>query len=80
MALTRQLLQTPFKRQEKKDRRGTPLAVQWLSLCASSARNMGSIPGLGTKIPNPAHLSQKKRMRKKKDRGTHDMREDFKEI
>ena len=32
-------------------RRGTSLVVQWLRLHASNARVMGSIPGLGTKIP-----------------------------
>ena len=30
---------------------GTSLAVQWLRLHASNAGGMGSIPGLGTKIP-----------------------------
>ena len=28
----------------------TSLAVQWLRLCASNARCMGLIPGLGTKM------------------------------
>ena len=32
---------------------GTFLAVQWLGLCASSALGTGSIPGGGTKIPQP---------------------------
>ena len=27
-----------------------PLVVQWLTLCASTARGLGSIPGRGTKI------------------------------
>ena len=31
---------------------GTSLVVQWLGLCASTARDMGSIPGWGTKIPH----------------------------
>ena len=35
----------------KKKSEGTSLAVQWLRLCASNARGMGSIPGWGTKIP-----------------------------
>ena len=29
---------------------GTSLAVQWLRLCASTARGTGSITGQGTKI------------------------------
>ena len=29
------------------------LAVQWLGLCALTAEGPGSIPGLGTKIPQP---------------------------
>ena len=29
---------------------GTSLEVQWLKLCASTARGMGSIPNLGAKI------------------------------
>ena len=31
-------------------RRGTSLLVQWLRLCASSARDAGRISGRGTKI------------------------------
>ena len=30
---------------------GTSLVVQWLRLCALTARNSGSIPGWGTKVP-----------------------------
>ena len=30
---------------------GNLLVVQWLELCASTAGDMGSIPGQGTKIP-----------------------------
>ena len=32
----------------------TSLAVQWLSLWASNAEDMGLIPGQGTKIPHVA--------------------------
>ena len=45
---------------------GTSLVVQWLGLCASTARGMGSIPGPGTKIPQAARCSQKK-LRKKRN-------------
>ena len=40
---------------------GTSLAVQWLRLCASTARGVGSIPGRGTKIPYAARCDQKKK-------------------
>ena len=39
---------------------GTSLVVQWLRLCAPNAGGMGSIPGLGTKIPHAVWCSQKK--------------------
>ena len=39
---------------------GTPLVVQWLSLCAPSAGGMGLIPGQGTKIPHVAWPKKKK--------------------
>ena len=39
---------TPSKK--KKIGLGTSLAIQWLRLCASTARNRGSNPGQGTKI------------------------------
>ena len=35
--------------------------VQWLGLCAFTARCPGSIPGWGTKIPQAAWWSQKKK-------------------
>ena len=44
-------------------RMGTSLVFQWLRLCASSGRDMGSIPGRGTNIP-PAMPSQYKRKKK----------------
>ena len=37
----------------------TSLVVQWLRLCSSSARGMGSIPGHGTKIPEAMRHGQK---------------------
>ena len=40
---------------------GTSLAVQWLRLCASNARDAGSTPGQGTKIPYARWCSQKKK-------------------
>ena len=40
---------------------GTSLAVQWLRLQASTAGGMGSISGLGIKIPHAAGCSQKKK-------------------
>ena len=30
---------------------GTPLVIQWLKLCALKTGGLGSISGLGTKIP-----------------------------
>ena len=46
-----------FKRAESS---GTPLVVQWLRLCASSA---GSIPCWGSKIPHGIQWGQKKKRR-----------------
>ena len=40
---------------------GTSPAVQWLRLCASSAGDVGLIPGRGTNIPHAAQCSQKKK-------------------
>ena len=37
----------------------TSLEVQWLGLRASTAGDMGSIPGQGTKNPQAARHSQK---------------------
>ena len=39
---------------------GTSLVVQWLTLYASTAGGTGSIPGLGTKIPNAMQSKEKK--------------------
>ena len=41
--------------------KGTSLVVQWLRLHTSTAGDMGSIPGRGTKIPHGAQGSQKKK-------------------
>ena len=40
---------------------GNSLAVQWLGLRAFTAKGWVSIPGQGTKIPQAAHCSQKKK-------------------
>ena len=39
---------------------GVSQVVQWLRLHASTSGGMGSIPGLGTKIPHAAWCGQKK--------------------
>ena len=39
--------------------KGDFLAVQWLRLCASTARGTDSIPGWGTKILHAVQLSHK---------------------
>ena len=44
---------------------GTPLAVQWLGLRASTAGGAGSIPGPGSGITHAAQRSQKEEKRKK---------------
>ena len=40
---------------------GTFLTVQWLEPCAFTARDLGSIPGQGTKIPQPHREPIKKK-------------------
>ena len=35
------------------------LVVQWLGLCAVTAEGLGSIPGQGTKIPQPGGQKNK---------------------
>ena len=47
----------------KKNEVGTSLVVQWLRLCASTARGPGSIPGWGTKILRVAVRPKKKGMK-----------------
>ena len=49
--------------------------VQWLRLCPSTARDTGSIPGQGTKIPHAAwcekeRKKERKKIKKKKKRNT----------
>ena len=39
----------------------TSLTVQWLGLCTLTAEGLGSIPGWGTKMPQAARHSQKKK-------------------
>ena len=58
------------KIKRRKMPRGNSLAVQWLELHAFTAEGPGSIPGWGTKIPQAAQHSQKKRkkMHRKMDR------------
>ena len=46
---------------QKKVYIGTPLAVQWLGLHASTARGTGSIPAQRTKILHAVQCSQKKK-------------------
>ena len=41
---------------------GASLAVQWLTLHASTAGGVGSIPGQGTKIPQAAWCGQNKKI------------------
>ena len=43
---------------KKKNTPGTSLVVQWLRLWASTAGDLGSLPGQGTKIPMLAQHSQ----------------------
>ena len=44
-----------------KGRVGNSLAVQWIGLRAFTAKGLSSIPGWGTKIPQAAQRSKKKR-------------------
>ena len=46
--------------EEKKEKKKDFLAVQWLRLCASTARDLGLIPGQGTNIPKPEKKKKKK--------------------
>ena len=41
-----------------KNSQGSSLVVQWLELCAFTAKGLGAIPGWGTKIPQAAQCSQ----------------------
>ena len=44
---------------------GTSLVAQWLRLCVSNTRAVGSIPGRGTKILYVTLHSQKKKKKKR---------------
>ena len=44
---------------------GTFLMFQWLRFHAYTAVGMGSIPGLGTKIPDATQHDQKKKKKKR---------------
>ena len=52
-----------------KRQRGTPLAVQLLRLQASNARDSGSIPGWGTKIPYARQPKDKQTKKAQRQRG-----------
>ena len=45
----------------KQDGHGSSLVVQWLELCAVTPEGPGSVPGWGTKIPQAAWHSQKRK-------------------
>jgi len=44
---------------------GMSLVLQWLRLCTANAGGVGSIPGLGTKIPHAMWNGQKIKLKKK---------------
>ena len=51
---------------------GTSLVAQWLRLLASNAAAMGSIPGLGSKIPHmPCNLAKNKQQPENTHTHTH---------
>ena len=47
---------------------GTSLVVQWLRLCASTARSTGLIPDGGTNVLHALKCSQKKKKEGKKEK------------
>ena len=53
----------------KEESLGTSLVVQWLGLWAFTAEGTGSIPGRGTKIPQAAMHSQKKKEKRQEGIG-----------
>ena len=61
------------KHHDKRDTKGeNSLVVQWLGLRAFTDEGLGSIPGLGTKIPQaawPKKRKEKKRKERETDRG-----------
>ena len=46
--------------------KGNSLVVQWLGLCAITAKGAGSIPGQGTKITPATQHSQKRKLNETK--------------
>ena len=50
---------------KKITKRGNSLVVQWLGLCAFTAKGLGSISGWGTKILQSACCSQTKKTNKR---------------
>ena len=52
-------------RTQRSQRSQTSLAVQWLTLHASTAQGTGLISGWGTKIPHAAQCGEKKKKIKK---------------
>ena len=44
----------------KSYQKGIPLVIQWLGLCALTAKGLGSISAWGTKIPHAAGCGQNK--------------------
>ena len=46
---------------EGKEEFGNHLVVQWLELCAFTAKGPGLVPGQGTKIPKAVQCCQKKK-------------------
>ena len=59
--------------------------VQWLRLCPSTARDTGSIPGQGTKIPHAAwcekeRKKERKKIKKKKKKKRKKIKKKKKEI
>ena len=45
----------------QKNAEGNSLVVQWLRLCAFTAKGLGSIPGWGTKIPHAVEPGREKK-------------------
>ena len=66
---------TIWIKEKKKNNPGqTSLAVQWLRLHASTARDTGSVPGRGTKMPhqkNKTEQNKKPRLWRKSENEGH---------
>ena len=63
-----------LKKDGKLRKIGTSLAVQWLGLWASSAAGMGLIPGQGSRIPQTARGSEKKKKKNPKEANKQNLR------